>query len=760
MSSRKNPDFKHVTRYGQTILDVPQYIGPIPQNFTFNSPVGVCMDRCQQIWVCDTGNNRVVILDRDMQRVIRILHCPDPENHSKAGKKADGALTFHMPFHVCPHPQQNRVYITDIGNSRVVVMDYDNDEFDFAFAFGNDPRLGLKKLQDPNGITLVKQKQGGYQIHVNDEFFHTKTEPRRNRCVRFDENGNYIDEFRTVISPDGERHDLYWPQGLASDAQGNLYIANTGSYEVLKCPANSPVQPDYSIAAQQPIISHTFADTSGIGMLNIMRYVNVIGERVFVPDHVANTISVLDLDGQPVSSISGLRPCWKHATEEVDSLTDPIYYALEDSAIVSPYVICQGEAPDIFLVSEPFCSRILKLRISNLDQPEATASILAAIGSRRDEKGNRRIDAQFNCVTSVMGLQRNNPPRPDSGYDVMSELPAYLRYNPLQRCYMGVGALMASQYDWLWKTWSWLLPNTTQASASFTAPPLPDSLRLNVDAGNWDFQHYVERGGDFSPLHNPLAGYFMPGNLAMAVYHPRTPLLGQLCPGTPLLLVSNFNFGMVSLYQVGPLGKLLNYGVPFGFPGSGQGCLNGPQGMAVSDDGEAFVVDTLNNRMTKWQILQTGQVVFISSFVWPAEADDAADYRFTPTDVEIDADNRVFVTDQFNNRICVFDRHGNPLWRVGQQGYWEEDTGGDGDDFMLPTSLAIDGEHLVVNDLVNRALKIFRIQPEGLEFATGISLFKRSIDAGGVWMPYFMYARDRQVFVADSTYNVVQVYSY
>ncbi len=108
------------------------------------------------------------------------------------------------------------MYITDMGNSRVVVMDYAADRFTFAFAFGNQGSAGFEALQDPNGITVVRQESGACHIHVNDEFFHTPNEPLRNRCVRFDENGGYVDEFRSVIDPDGKRHPPHHPHGAGA----------------------------------------------------------------------------------------------------------------------------------------------------------------------------------------------------------------------------------------------------------------------------------------------------------------------------------------------------------------------------------------------------------------------------------------------------------------------------------------------------------------------------------------------------------------
>ncbi|MBK7898028.1 MAG: hypothetical protein IPJ99_01260 [Betaproteobacteria bacterium] len=136
--------------------------------------------------------------------------------------------------------------------------------------------------------------------------------------MRFTEDGLYLGEFRSV-QVKGRRHDLLWPQGLASGAEGNLYLANTGSYEILRCPAGAKVDDDYVARGGSPLIAHRFGTPRGLGMLNIMRDVNVVGDRVFVPDHVANTISVYHTDGRPLATVAGLRAGWHHGTEPVNS---------------------------------------------------------------------------------------------------------------------------------------------------------------------------------------------------------------------------------------------------------------------------------------------------------------------------------------------------------------------------------------------------------------------------------------------------------
>lgn len=733
----------HLACYGEMARvgdDVP---GPVRPSLTLNSPVGVSMDRRGNVWVCDTGNNRLLIFDAGLTHLRHVLHAPAD------GQKGPGGVPFRMPFHLCPHPDLDRMFITDMGNSRVVVMDVDGDVPRFAGTIGDRAQGAFTPLQDPNGITLVRQADGRCHVFVNDEFFHNASEPMRNRCVRFDEEGNYLSEFRTVVVA-GRRHDLYWPQGLSSDAEGNLYIANTGSYEILRVASDAPVDADFSVADGKAVVAHRFGQPRGMGMLNIMRDVNVIGERVFVPDHVQNAISVYSTDGRSLATVSGVRAGWHHGLEPVRSLTDPLYYLLEDTSLVSPYVICDGGEKDVYFISEPFTSRILKARIA-LDEldgsQQASVVMLAAVGGRRDGKemsaaGSGETVAQFNCVTSVISLPAAQARAPE-------RTAAAATAQPWLQWPAAASAALAGQYDFWWGGMA------RQMLAHTGAADRIEATRITLDAGNWRLTGCRADGDAYVAAGVRVDGYFLAGNLGMAVLAPDFPLLGQLVPGSPLLLVGNFNMGTISMYQVGPLGNLINYGVPFGVHGSEPACIAGPQGMAARADGMVYIADTLNNRMSQWQILANGMASFVRNFVWPGH--ERGEAAFTPTDVVIAGDGRLYVTDQFNNRICVFDGDGNPLFSFGRQGYWEEGEP-DGERFMLPTSLAVDGDRLIVNDLVNRALKVFSLSNGKPRFESGISLFKLTTEEGGVWMPFLMHAHEGRVYVADSTYNIVQIY--
>lgn len=733
---------KHESYYGAVATEDHGFSGPISGTFTLNTPVGIALDRQDNVWVCDTGNNRIVIFDRDLSSIRRILRFPG-SGRAKAQK-----TPFLMPFHLCPHPDKNVMFLTDMGNARVVALSYDQAKVGYAYSFGyqgdgiNDDTFS--PLQDPNGITLIREKNGEFSIWVCDEFFHTKDD-QRNRCVKFTEKGKFVEQFKTIVDHRGSRHDLIWPQGIAANEEGMLFIANTGSYEVIRCHCTGQCNERHDKTHQGTVLLHSFGNPQGIGSFNIMRSVNVIRDLVFVADQVLNTVSVYETDGTFKTMISGIRPSWNHNAFEARSLSDYAYYSMEDNALLNPYTICQGEREGLYFISEPFTSRVIKIEIPDLKGDETTAHLVRAVGDRRNQRTNRKHVSQLNCVTSVRGLGGQAERFPEKEKD--PELPFSIRYNPFQLWYSGIGGLVTSGYR-LWYD---------SVFGQHVSPGDRTAQKFTLDAGNWTIKSYSEHVGKFKESCHTLEGYYFPGDLAMAVHYPTRPLLGQICPGSPLVFVTNFNFSTVTIYQFNIDGKLINYGLPFGFPGTMDGCLLGPQGIAVSRFGEIFIADSLNNRISKWRLLDTGQVIFDRTFNW--QEPDATDYYFTPTDIAIDDRNRLFVTDQFNDRIRVFDQNGNGLWSFGKSGYCDN-LDDDFDMFMLPTSLSIDHDELIVNDLVNRALKIFRIEDDTLSYLGGTKAFKEYPQKGGLWMPFFIFTENRRVYVPDSTFNVVNIFSY
>ena len=78
----------------------------------FKEPQDLCVSDAGEIYVADTGNNRVVVMNREMSKVNRII-----EGFDMNGK----AETFNAPSGLCVS-ENNELYIADSNNKRIVVL--------------------------------------------------------------------------------------------------------------------------------------------------------------------------------------------------------------------------------------------------------------------------------------------------------------------------------------------------------------------------------------------------------------------------------------------------------------------------------------------------------------------------------------------------------------------------------------------------------------------------------------------------------------
>lgn len=79
----------------------------------FSSPQDMCVAQDGKVYVADTGNNRIVVLDKDMKNALRIID----------GFERDGQTdTFNSPQGVAVS-EKNELYIADSENKRIVVLD-------------------------------------------------------------------------------------------------------------------------------------------------------------------------------------------------------------------------------------------------------------------------------------------------------------------------------------------------------------------------------------------------------------------------------------------------------------------------------------------------------------------------------------------------------------------------------------------------------------------------------------------------------------
>jgi uncharacterized protein (TIGR03663 family) len=191
------------------------------------------------------------------------------------------------------------------------------------------------------------------------------------------------------------------------------------------------------------------------------------------------------------------------------------------------------------------------------------------------------------------------------------------------------------------------------------------------------------------------------------------------------LYVADTNNNRISVFA--PDGTFLR---DIGSFGSDDGQLFEPRGVALDAQGFIYVADTWNARVAKFDPAGT----FVTA--WGIGSEDFGNgRRATPTDgtlagnaaqplgffgprgIALDADGRVYIADTGNKRIVVTDSEGNFLFQFGEFGAAPGQ-------FSEPTSVAVDGNTIYVADTWNGRVQVFLRDEEGQINSTPIATWR------------------------------------
>lgn len=275
----------HRRTYGRQAPDISPPFPKPAAAIGLSTPVGVVQDRDGRVWVADAGNSRLLVFDRELGQVL-----------AQVGTAGTEPGEFDLPFRLAHHPSKRRVFVTDLGNARIQELGYGSDSLALTVkrVFSTD-----SDMFHPNGIA-VHDGQRGLDIFVADEFYHEDPTDTRSRIVRFDGTGTQQASFRTVRD-DGDDIGLYWPQGLDTDPDGNLLVANTGYGQqaleagrpayyatVLRCDRDGRAVPFASTGSA--VLDDEFAIPRGVSYLPAE-------ERIVVPDIGGGYLYAYSLEG-------------------------------------------------------------------------------------------------------------------------------------------------------------------------------------------------------------------------------------------------------------------------------------------------------------------------------------------------------------------------------------------------------------------------------------------------------------------------------
>ncbi|QLH80359.1 hypothetical protein [Halosimplex pelagicum] len=718
------------------------------------SPVGTAQDREGNVWIADAGHNRLLVVDDGLERLLAVV-----------GGVGTEPGRFDLPMRLAHHPTARAVYVADTGNGRLQRLDYEYDgaapRVTAAEAFAADGPF------HPNGV-VAHEYWDGVRVIAADEFYHEGSD-LRGRLVVFDEAGEQVRSFRAV--GDDNPTPLYWPQGLDTDDEGRIYVANTGYGVLHDGPTGPPklatvVRCDRTGAAApfEGLADETLAE------LPMPRDVAVVGSgadaQIFVPDaatgrvHTYTSVGIADgvvpEDGEDIRANAALEDGIglphdggiPHDGRGRGDDSDPADAAGQDR-FRGPVGIDDFEG-----VSVP-----------NSDADDPTLAVLTA-EALAQRVGAYAVDIHTESARRLgsVGAPRDGPGQfsAPTGSTVVDD-----PESPLGRCALvgdgGNGRLQRVAFG-----------DATGESDDSTA--VTDGGSVADADRDGDRPGGDRSGGRVDPVALPATRF--PFGLA---YWPAGT------GGGGRLFVTDYTAhyreadrtGQIHVYAVdeapaggsgedGDAGTGAGAGVSltlvdsFGPWGMGEGEAKLPRGIAVDPRGEGvarvWVADSANGRIGVWdydRVLDGAQARgdrgcfgYVDGGFW------------NPSDVAV-GERGVYVADENNNRLQRFD--GDDWHPVGEPGY-------DGDrEFLLPISVAARDDHLFVLDLVSRSVRVFAEDAAadgGLRPVDEHRAFGGDAAAGELWLPYLLSVGDASdaagvdVVVPDSTLHVAQHYAW
>lgn len=176
-----------------------------------------------------------------------------------------------------------------------------------------------------------------------------------------------------------------------------------------------------------------------------------------------------------------------------------------------------------------------------------------------------------------------------------------------------------------------------------------------------------------------------------------------------------------------------------------KGRFDQPIGIVVNDAlNRVYIVDTRKHNVS---VFDSKEGKFLFDFGGRGSQDGQFNW---PTNIAIDKDGKLFVTDSFNFRVQVFDADGKFLSKFGSVG------SGLGQ-FAKPKGIAVDSEgHIYVVDAAFNNVQIFDQQGQLLLFFGGFGN-----RPGQFWLPAGMdIDKDDLIYVADQYNHRINIYQY
>ncbi len=209
---------------------VAQFGTPGSDNGQFNRPTGVASDSYGNIYVVDSDNNRIQKFDSSNNYL------------TQWGSYGTGNGQFSGPYGITTDSSGN-IYVSDTNNNRIQKFDSSGNYLtQWGSVSSTCATTYVPDIPADNGKFCVP-----YAITTDSSGNIYVADSGNNRIQKFDTSGSYLGQWGSASStcattqvPDTPADDgkFCFPQGLAIDLSGNIYVADSGNNRIQKLDSN------------------------------------------------------------------------------------------------------------------------------------------------------------------------------------------------------------------------------------------------------------------------------------------------------------------------------------------------------------------------------------------------------------------------------------------------------------------------------------------------------------------------------------------
>ena len=292
----------------------------------FNSPMGVCIDALENIYVADYQNHRIRKINPN--GVVTTLAGSTQGYANGIGTAAQ----FNMPTGVCVDGLGN-IYVADCGNHRIRKITSNGNVSTLAGSTqGYADGVGLAaNFNYPNGICVGPS--GNFYVADRNNNRIRKITPT-GLVTTFAGSGN--NSFSDGL---GISAQFYAPRGICTDISGNIYVTDGNNYKIRKIATNGMVT---------TIAGSTFGNADGIG--NVAKFntpegiCTDISGNIYVADPFNKAIRKIDVNGL-VTTLYDNRPFYQQYNSPMGVFSDVLgnlYFSNDNTNTIDKITVCNS----------------------------------------------------------------------------------------------------------------------------------------------------------------------------------------------------------------------------------------------------------------------------------------------------------------------------------------------------------------------------------------------------------------------------------